>query len=159
MKPRKPIADRFWPKVDKRGPDECWPWKGADVGNGYGVMGSGGHTGTILAHRVSWKIHFGEIPEGLCVCHKCDNRACCNPAHFFLGTYADNLKDMRDKGRGTHGEVHPNSKMTQARVDFVRSEYAKGTISMDQLAKANGVSQTLISHIIHNKIWKQKQHA
>jgi hypothetical protein len=97
---RTPIKDRFWPKVDRGGSDECWEWIGSRHPDGYGRIGAGGkHGGTIYAHRASWEIHGNKIPNGLCVLHHCDNPPCVNPAHLFLGTQADNIKDKVAKGR------------------------------------------------------------
>jgi hypothetical protein len=99
------IARRFWANVDKRGADECWPWKQRVAGPGYGILRIG-RSWVETAHRISWRLHFGDIPDlpaaghhGTCVLHRCDNRACCNPGHLFIGTQGDNVDDMLAKGR------------------------------------------------------------
>lgn len=93
------LEERFWEKVDKRGPDECWLWKAGRDRNGYGHIGVGKGRST-RAHRVSWELANGsEIPVGLLACHTCDNPPCVNPAHIFIGTMADNLQDASAKGR------------------------------------------------------------
>ena len=99
-KPR-PVEERFWEKVDKSG--ECWLWIGFRDRDGYGKMGIGSKADNSArkeySNRLSWQIHFGEIPKGMCVCHKCDNPSCVKPDHLFLGTRKDNTQDMIRKGR------------------------------------------------------------
>lgn len=101
MSRRRPLTDRFWEKVAKS--DGCWLWTGSRQRNGYGFLfaGTRKEPHPERAHRVSWRIHFGEIPDGLWVLHKCDNPPCVNPEHLFLGTRTDNMRDCARKGRVT----------------------------------------------------------
>jgi hypothetical protein len=95
-------AGRFYSKIDKpEDPNSCWAWTGSRNSEGYGNFYVDGRI--VGAHRYSFQYHKGEIPEGMCVCHTCDNPSCVNPAHFFLGTKADNNRDKVAKGRHTWG--------------------------------------------------------
>lgn len=163
-----PVADRFWPKVNKDGPTirpelgPCWVWT-ATAHNGYGYLGVGGRAGRpTQAHRVSWTLHYGPIPEGLWVLHRCDNPPCVNPAHLFLGTVGDNNRDMYAKGRaGTQtrphamvrGAAHHRSKLTDTQIQEIRAAYAAGGVRQKDLAAQYGVYQSTIGRIIRRNNW------
>lgn len=111
------MIERFWEKVDVRGPEECWEWLGATRTNGYGVMSVPRHNRVQLyAHRVSAAIHFGMFGRSDLVCHHCDNPRCVNPAHLYLGNERTNSEDMMRRGRGRgqfkRGQFYPSSQNT-----------------------------------------------
>jgi hypothetical protein len=149
-----PVKKRFWRHVKKT--TKCWLWTASTV-VGYGQFKIGSRTDKttrqVKAHRVSWELHFGPIPKGLCVCHKCDNRACVNPGHLFLGTNADNSKDMVNKKRQAKGSSNGYSKLTEQQVLKIRAKLAMGITQM-VLAKEFNVSQNAISTIKLRKTWK-----
>jgi hypothetical protein len=98
----RPVAERFWEKVQKGGPDECWLWTGGSKVGGYGTLLVGSRTTgrrKVVASRLSYEINVGPIPAGLYVCHRCDTPACVNPGHLFLGDQAANMADAAAKGR------------------------------------------------------------
>ena len=112
-------AARFWSRVERGlSPSDCWRWTGTDSGYGHVYV----KAAKLLAHRFSWELHFGPIPAGLCVLHRCDNPPCVNPAHLFLGTYADNTADMYAKGRHSRlrGADNPGAKLTWAQAEEIR---------------------------------------
>ena len=102
---RTPVSERFWTKVEKS--DGCWKWLGAKT-SGYGYLSAGGRgSGVVRAHRLSYEIHHGPIPDGLLVRHKCDNPECVNPEHLEVGTHADNTMDMMLRKRHhTQSKTH-----------------------------------------------------
>lgn len=150
----KSLVVRFWEKVDKRSPDECWNWTAAKSG-GYGRIGDGKNS--LIATRVSWEIHYGKITEGLHVCHKCDNPACVNPNHLFLGTHSQNMVDMAKKGRRAkkgRGVKNGLSKLTPSGVIRIRQRYADENITYAELAREYGVTPPTIMSVIKRVTWK-----
>lgn len=135
MRTPTPIAEKFWRRVDKRGPDDCWEWRGGLTDKGYGQIG----------HRASWEIHNGPIPDGLGVLHRCDNRKCVNPAHLWLGTNADNNADMMRKGRH---RVMRKLSAEQALEIFVSTD------RVHVLARRHGVSAPSIVEIRSGRAWR-----
>ena len=119
------LEKRFWRKIDARGENECWDWLGW-LSGGYGRLCI--TSKTKLAHRVCWELIYGPIPEGLCVLHSCDNRACVNPEHLFLGTGQDNMDDMYQKGR----EYNPIG------IDHWHAKYVADAVSVSHIRKWKG---------------------
>lgn len=152
-RPRQSLAERFWPRISVRGASECWPILGYRTKFGYAQIWSEGTKKRLYMHRVAWELHFGPIPEDMCVCHSCDNASCCNPAHLFLGTIADNNRDMREKGRNPHGETHPCAKLTAARVLQARQRFAAGERGTARMAAEFGVSQASLARAIVGDTW------
>ena len=150
--------ERFWQKVDKtKSYLDCWEWQ-ASTESGYGRIGINGKL--ILAHRLSWHIHNGKIPDKTCVLHKCDNRLCVNPTHLFLGTRLDNNKDRQAKGRssggrnggGHAGETNGRAKLTLAQVQKIRSLLNIGS-SGASIGRQYGVTKETIYAIKHGRNW------
>lgn len=148
----KPLADRFWAKVDQRGPDECWPWTGFVNNDGYGTCRPGGGREARGAHRISWEIHNGPQPPGYCVCHHCDNPPCVNPAHLFLGTIGDNNADRAAKGRtvAPRGERHWGAKVTPPIVLEIRAAVGRHT----DIAARYGLSAVTVGQIRARETWR-----
>jgi hypothetical protein len=145
---------RFWKNVSKS--DPCWNWTGNKYKDGYGQFSIGYKK--YRAHRLSYELHIGDVPEGIYVLHTCDNRVCINPLHLFLGTASDNSRDAFKKGRlippVSNGQLNGRAKLTRADVDRIRALYATGIYTQVGLALTYGVSKSTISHIILRYIWK-----
>jgi hypothetical protein len=147
-----PPEVRFWRYVDRRGPDDCWPWTAKRQKSGYGRLGTGA-TKQLMAHRLSFEIANGYLPE--VVMHTCDNPWCVNPAHLRGGTMADNMADMRAKNRDNRtirprGEAHHRAKLTEA---MVRDIKARPNEKPTKLAREYGVKYAVIHRIRNGTAW------
>ncbi len=148
---KKTLEERFWEKVDKKGKGECWEWKAFCGNHGYGQIGFRGKM--EQAHRISYELNVGKIPEGLCVLHHCDNTACVNPAHLFLGTQGDNMIDMSKKGRSMIGINQPRHKLNECEILEIRRLRSIG-LKPKILSKMFGVSASHIWNIYNRLSWK-----
>ena len=149
---------RFFDKIDKT--ESCWNWT-AGGRNGYGSIKHNGKT--IDTHRMSWMIHFGEIPDGLFVCHKCDNRKCVNPNHLFLGTNQDNMKDAFNKGRlnmptsSWFKENNIPTNRTLKTIDeiiFIKKSIKEKTCSLKELSITLNIPYQLLRDINCGRVYK-----
>lgn len=162
MTRRNTSAD-FWARVDKRGPDECWPWTGRvkpptkSFPQGHGMYD---HDGTWdYAHRYAYFLTYGDWPQPIGR-HTCDNPVCCNPNHIIPGTLADNVADRTARGRKVNparGERHGSARLSQIDVDYIRANYVKrsrdGKHSLRGLAERYEVSITTVHRIVTGKNW------
>jgi hypothetical protein len=150
---RQQKLEEFANKVDENGPlildTPCWTWIGAKKPNGYGQFSSVFYSS--YAHRASWEIFNGSIPDGLFVCHHCDNPSCVNPEHLFLGTPCDNMRDMAQKGRGRKPVIKVKKgvylKLTDDQIRLIRQDVR----TLSEIAKDYAVDQSTISLIRHRK--------
>lgn len=155
------FESRFWSKVDKCGPvpahapqlGPCWVWTAYRNPFGYGEVGRKNPRRVESTHRVSWELHAGLSAGDLCVLHKCDNPACVNPTHLFLGTRSENMDDKVRKGRQHRGERSPNAILRESDVPEIRRRLASGE-SQSKIGAAFGVKRVAISAIATGRAWK-----
>ncbi len=155
----KNIKQKFYSKLLKNSITGCWNWQGNLNGSGYGRITVDGKR--HAAHRFSWILNIGNIPEELCVLHKCDNRLCVNPDHLFLGTKKDNSIDCYNKGRSKCnsnlkkiiGIQNGSARITENDVSRIRHLYSEG-VSQTEIAKQFSVARATIWRIINRHIWK-----
>lgn len=156
----------FYAKIDRSaGPDSCWPWMAGRNHFGHGQLWEGSRK--VLSHRMAYELTFGPIPLGMVICHRCDNPPCCNPAHLFLGTVADNNADRDAKGRASQGdahysrarpemvprgEAHGRSRLTETDVRIIRSLLAS-RVPQHRIAALFGIGQNTVSAIKTGKTW------
>lgn len=150
------FVDRFWIKVDRKSDSECWNWNASLAGKGYGQVKppKGFGRRNFYAHRVAFTLTYGGIPDGLEICHACDNPKCCNPKHLFAGTRAANATDMAMKMRSTWGERSGTAKLKSQDVIEIRGLLSEG-LPQQAIAKQFGISQIQVSRIHTGKRWKK----
>lgn len=149
--------DRIAKKVEVDPSTGCWNWTGSLHSQGYGVIRS--QRKHHLAHRASYLVFKGPVPDNLLVCHHCDNRKCVNPEHLFLGTVDDNQKDMKHKDRSVFGERASWAKLNQKQVIEILSLRGTTTLTQRAVAKRYGVSPSLICMIWKGAVWERAQEA
>lgn len=147
---------RFWATVEKRGPDDCWHWQGRKDASGYGRIARKGPM--VYAHRVAWIFTNGPVPAGKDVLHRCDQRDCCNPAHYFLGTQRDNIDDCVAKKRTTWGERNPHASVTNEQALEIRAKFRRvgpRECNVRELAEEYGCTPAVVYAIARGRTFKQ----
>jgi hypothetical protein len=146
------IGDRFWPKIRKGKPDECWPWMASKlIAGGYGQFALRG--APVRAHRLAFALTKGEIPKDKYVCHACDNPACCNPSHLFLGTNSENIKDCIKKGRFITVKRIANLRRKLAAEQVHKIRELSEHKTQRELGKMFNVGHATIGCILRNITW------
>jgi len=148
-----PLRERFLRMVDIGEDASCWLFLGSKTGRGYGRyrVNGVGHN----AHKASYLLFIGKIPDGIVVRHKCDNPSCVNPSHLELGTHQDNMNDRRDRQRGARGDRYNSgtAKLNPVAVAVMRHMYSRGLKSQSALGRAYGVTQGAVWRVVHGKNW------
>lgn len=154
---------RFQGNIERGGGDTCWEWIGSRIKRrsgalSYGIATVGKRNRRVLAHRLAWLLSGRPLEPEQKVCHHCDNVACVRPDHLFVGTQADNLADMRAKGRGKlnrfpTGPAHPNAKVNETVVLSIRRLRSKG-LSLAKIAERHGLNPSTVHDIVRGKTWK-----
>ena len=144
---------KFWLKVKRAAKDDCWWWIGFKRPSGYGIVSFQGRE--YKAHRISYFLEYGSIPDSKWVLHKCDVRSCVNPRHLYLGDVCDNALDRQSRGRTARQifESNGNAKLTKKAVRAIRRMYKTGKWFQKDLAKYFGVSPTTICYVVNGGRW------
>jgi len=148
----KSVSERFWAKVDKRGPDECWPWLAYRQTGDYGRFWNG--VTKVGAHQFSFIEANGPITPGMFVLHKCGNGWCVNPAHLYEGTQKQNIADKLLHGTDNRGVKHPLARLTEDDVREIRRLIAEGRMKQVRIAERFGVRPVTITNIKQRKTWR-----
>lgn len=150
------LLGRLSARIERRGPDECWPWTGGLFSAGYGRMSVNNRSRPTT--RLLWQIVHGPIPPGYLICHHCDNRRCMNMRHWFLGTQLDNARDKVSKGRmpSFAGERNGYAKLTADDVRAIRSAATSGMFHAD-IAADFGVSASCVRAVVSGERWSHVQ--
>jgi len=151
--------NRFWSKVDVRGPNDCWLWIGQMTHRGYGCFKLNGFLKG--AHRVAFELSVGPIPDGMWVLHHCDCPRCVNPAHLFIGTAADNTADMMNKGRfvDRRGTKNPRARLTWDDVRTIRYLRQTTKLTTTAIGKQFGICNSHVSDIVNHRRWRHEREA
>lgn len=146
------VVSRFWSKVARLEPNDCWEWQGKIQRDGYGKFSVGKKS--VVSHRFSYTLSNGHIPSGLLVCHSCDNRKCVNPSHLWLGTMSDNMQDASRKGRMDYsGERNSQATITLDDARVIKRRRLSGE-QLKDVAKDFGISIQQVNAIAKGRSWK-----
>ena len=146
------LAERYWGKVDVRSESECWPWIGSIDPRGYGTIGADGGRPLLRAHRVSFELEVGAIPNGQVICHACDNRACVHPRYLFAATQQVNVLDMVRKGRrhSSAGDRNPSEKLRSDQVIEIRHDRRRSR----EFCAEFGIANSTLFSIKRHETWR-----
>lgn len=147
------LKQRFWAKVAVRTAKKCWLWTASTAGRGYGQIKAPGERRQHYSHRLAYELHYGPIPDGKKVLHRCDTPRCCNPDHLFLGNSGDNARDMAQKGRHLYGERNTQHVLTEREVHRIFDLVEQGK-SQASIARALGVGPMTVSRIVRGERWR-----
>jgi len=157
--------ERFWTKTDRRTKNECWPWTGSRRGrkpHQYGCVWDGtyrpnGSPNQIGAHRFAYELLIGPVPDGLEVCHHCDNPLCVNPDHLYAGTHSQNMQDIISRGRANNrGDRNGRAKLSSEQIAEIRNRATGRYGEISQLAREYGVASGTMSKILKHQTWQAR---